>query len=152
MFRGELLAAGKKSIVLNIDVVVVVFDFINLYYTCYDLIFWMFSLIIAPLLSLLFTGLLTNFFSFTSYSYKVGLIRTLVDRTFKITNTWSGFHKDVMNLVRILKKNLFSSHLIENTINSYVTKAVSSAKSFEPDLEKTSTYYFKIPYVGFSLR
>ena len=27
-----------------------------------------------------FTGLLTNYFSFTSYSYKVGLIRTLVDR------------------------------------------------------------------------
>ena len=31
-----------------------------------------------------FTGLLTNFFSFTSFSYKVGLIRTLVDRAYKI--------------------------------------------------------------------
>ena len=37
-----------------------------------------------------FTGLLTNYFSFTSYSYKVGLIRTLVDRAYKINNTWSG--------------------------------------------------------------
>ena len=63
-----------------------------------------------------FTGLLTNFFSFKSFSYKVGLIRTPVDRTFKINNTWLGFHKDVMNLVQILKKNLFPSHLIENTI------------------------------------
>jgi len=26
-----------------------------------------------------FTGLLTNFFSFTSFSYKIGLIRTLMD-------------------------------------------------------------------------
>ena len=34
-----------------------------------------------------FTGLLTNYFSFTSYSYKVGLIRTLVDRAYKINNT-----------------------------------------------------------------
>ena len=33
-----------------------------------------------------FTGLLTNYFSFTSYSYKVGLIRTLVDRAYKINN------------------------------------------------------------------
>ena len=33
-----------------------------------------------------FTGLLTNYFSFTSYSYKVGigLIRTLVDRAYTI--------------------------------------------------------------------
>ena len=29
-----------------------------------------------------FTGLLTNYFSFTSYSYKVGLIRTLIDRAY----------------------------------------------------------------------
>ena len=33
-----------------------------------------------------FTGLLTNYFSFTSYSYKVGLIKTLVDRAYKINN------------------------------------------------------------------
>ena len=31
-----------------------------------------------------FTRLLTNFFSFTPFSYKVGVIRTLVDKTYKI--------------------------------------------------------------------
>ena len=31
----------------------------------------------------IFTGLLTNYFSFTPFSYKLGLIRTLVDRTYK---------------------------------------------------------------------
>ena len=30
------------------------------------------------------TGLLTNYFSFTSYSHKVGLIKTLFDRAYKI--------------------------------------------------------------------
>ena len=34
-----------------------------------------------------FTGLLTNYFSFTALSYKIGLVRTLIDRTFKINNT-----------------------------------------------------------------
>ena len=34
-----------------------------------------------------FIGLLTDFLSFTSYSYKVGLICTLVDRAYKIINT-----------------------------------------------------------------
>ena len=54
-----------------------------------------------------FTGLLTNYFSFTSYSYKVGLIKTLVDRTYKINNTWLGFHEDINNLTDILKKLSF---------------------------------------------
>ena len=54
-----------------------------------------------------FTGLLTNYFSFTSYSYKVGLIRTLVDRAYKINNTWLGLHEDIRKLMDILKKESF---------------------------------------------
>ena len=64
-----------------------------------------------------FTGLLTNYFSFTSYSYKVGLIKTLVDRAYKINNTWLGFHEDINKLTDILKKNLFPAHSIEKIIN-----------------------------------
>ena len=64
-----------------------------------------------------FTGLLTSYFSFTSYSYKVGLIKTLVDRAYKINNTWLGFHEDINKLTDILKKNLFPAHLIEKIIN-----------------------------------
>ena len=60
-----------------------------------------------------FTGLVTNYFSFTSYSYKVGLIRTLVDRACKINNTWLGLHEDITKLMQILKKNIFLAHLIE---------------------------------------
>ena len=64
-----------------------------------------------------FTGLLTNYFSFTSYSYKVGLIKTLVDRAYKINNIWLEFHEDINKLTDILKKNLFPAHLIEKIIN-----------------------------------
>ena len=56
------------------------------------------------------TGLPTNCFSFTPLSYKIGLIRTLIDRVFKINNTWLGFHKDITKLVFILRKNLFPVH------------------------------------------
>ena len=51
-----------------------------------------------------FTGLLTNFFSFTSFSYKVGLIRTLVDRAYKINSSLLLFNNDVKNLTHIQKK------------------------------------------------
>ena len=68
-----------------------------------------------------FTGLLTNYFSFTSNSYKLGLIRTLVDRAYKINNTWLGFHEDIMNLPNILQKNIFPVYLTESIINRYLT-------------------------------
>ena len=50
-----------------------------------------------------FTGSLTNYFSFTSYFYEVGLIKTLVDRAYKINNTWLGFHEDINKLTDVLK-------------------------------------------------
>ena len=40
-----------------------------------------------------FTGLLTNYFSFTPYSYKVGLIRTLVDTAY----WWFSRHASKLN-------------------------------------------------------
>ena len=42
-----------------------------------------------------YTGLLLNYLSFTSSSYKTSLIKCLVDRVYKINNTWLGFHKDL---------------------------------------------------------
>ena len=42
-----------------------------------------------------YTGLLTNYYSFVPFSYKLGLVRTLVDRVFQINNTWTGFHLDI---------------------------------------------------------
>ena len=45
-----------------------------------------------------FTGLLTNYFSFTPMKYKSGLIKCLVDRIFKINNTRLRFHYDLTNI------------------------------------------------------
>ena len=47
-----------------------------------------------------FTGLLTNYyFSFAPLNYKLGLVQTLVDRVYKINNSWVGFHLDVKKLI-----------------------------------------------------
>ena len=94
-----------------------------------------------------FTGLLTNYFSFTSYSYKVGLIRTLVDRAYKINNTWLGLHEDITKLMEILKKNLFPAHLIERVENRYIT-GTQSNHCPRDSLPTSPTFYFKLPYIG----
>jgi len=45
---------------------------------------------------------------------------TLVDRAYKINNTWLGLHGDITKLMDILKKNLFPAHLIERVANRLV--------------------------------
>ena len=42
-----------------------------------------------------YSGLLLNFDSFTSRFYKISLIKCLIDRAYKINNTWASFHNDV---------------------------------------------------------
>ena len=41
---------------------------------------------------LTYAGLLLNFKSFTSISYKISLIKCLIDRSFKIYNNWNSIH------------------------------------------------------------
>ena len=60
-----------------------------------------------------FTGLLLNYSSFTSRFYKIGLIKCLVDRAYKINNTWSILNTDFENIKKILRRNSYPLHIIE---------------------------------------
>ena len=52
-----------------------------------------------------YTGLLLNFKSFTLFSYKISLIKCLIDRLFKICNNWYSFQNDIENIKSNLIKN-----------------------------------------------
>ena len=56
-----------------------------------------------------YTGFLLNFQSFTSFSYKISLIKCLIDRSFKICNNWKSFHNDIENI----KSNVIKSFTYE---------------------------------------
>ena len=78
-----------------------------------------------------YTGLLTNYNSFTSPNYKKGLIKTLIDQTFRINSTWSGFHYDILNLKSVLQKNEFPLKLIDKSISKYLSNNVFKQKENE---------------------
>ena len=78
----------------------------------------------------------------------MGLIRTLVDRAYKINNTWLGLQEDITKLMDILKKNLLPAHLIERVVNRYVTRTALSNHSPRVSLPSSPTFYFKLPYIG----
>ena len=57
-----------------------------------------------------YTGLLLDFKSFTSFSYKLSLIKCLIDRSFKICNNCNSFHNDIENIKSNLIKNANIHH------------------------------------------
>ena len=65
-----------------------------------------------------FTGLLTDYFSFAPLSYKFVLVRTVVDKVYKINNTWLGFHGDINRLTMIFRRNCSPIWVIDKIIHS----------------------------------
>ena len=51
-------------------------------------------------------GLFTNYLGFTPFSYKVGLVRTLLHHAFMISSSWFLFHQQIVLLSIIQKKFL----------------------------------------------
>ena len=93
-----------------------------------------------------FTGLLMNFISFTSSSYKLGLIRTLIDRAYKINSTWLGFHQETPKIKAFLLKNSYPAHIIDKAINSTINKFFQFNRQNGNNSPECS--YVKLPYVG----
>ena len=67
-----------------------------------------------------YTGLLLNFKSFTSFSYKISLIKCLIDRSFKICNNCNSFYNDIENIKSNLIKNAYPPFLIDKVIKKYL--------------------------------
>ena len=71
-----------------------------------------------------FTGLLTNFRSFIPLGYIIRLIKTLLDRIYKINNTGKGFNENVKLCINYLSRNLFPKSVIDRNIKEYLDKSV----------------------------
>ena len=63
-----------------------------------------------------YTGLLLNFMSFASFSYKISLIKCLIDTPFEIYNNWNSFQNDMENIKSNLFKNAYPPFLIDKVI------------------------------------
>ena len=93
-----------------------------------------------------YTGLLLNFKNFTSFSYKISLIKCLIDRSFKICNNWNSFHKDIESMKSNLIKNAYPPFLIDKVIKKYLDHKFSNDQI---QLKDTSDIcYFKLPYIS----
>ena len=85
--------------------------------------------------------LLLNSDSFISRFYKISLIKCLVDRVYKINNTWASFHNDVTKIKETLKRNSLPPFLNYKITESSLDKARSnsdqSSDQSSPESDKT---------------
>ena len=84
--------------------------------------------------------------SFTSFSYKISLIKCLIDGSFKICTNWNSFHKDIGNIKTNLIKNAYPPFLIDKVIKKYLDYKFSSNKNQLKD--KSDVHYFKLAYIN----
>ena len=93
-----------------------------------------------------YSGLLLNFKSFTSFSYKISLIKCLIDRSFKICNNWNSFHNDIENIKSDLIKNAYPPLLIDKVIKKDLYYRFSDNQNQLKD--KSEVHYFKLPDIS----
>ena len=63
-----------------------------------------------------YAALALKFKSFTLFSYKISLIKCLIDSSFKICNNWNFFHNYIENIKSNLTKNAYPPFLIDKVI------------------------------------
>ena len=94
-----------------------------------------------------YSGLLLNYTSFTSRFYKIGLIKCLIDRAYKINNTWPGFHDDDVSKIKdVLKRNSYLPFILDKIIKAYIDKIHYNNSKVSSEVDKLR--YFKLPYVS----
>ena len=77
-------------------------------------------ILLNPSFKMAYTGLLLNFKSFTSFSYKISLIKCLTDRLFKICNNCNSFHNDIEDIKSNLIKSAYPPFLSDKVIKKYL--------------------------------
>ena len=93
------------------------------------------------------TCLFTNYLSFTPFSYKVGLVRTLLHRAFMISSSWFLFHEEVVKIKRYLEKNSYRLSFVDKQVKFFVENKINEKSDTVNATNNVATYY-KLPYIG----
>lgn len=94
-----------------------------------------------------FTNLILNFKSFCPLNYKLGLIKCLLFRAYKICSTWTNFHVELTTLHNIFSMNAYPSSLFHKISHSFLHKTISNKQPL-PKQDKLFDYTLTLPYFG----
>ena len=69
-----------------------------------------------------FTGLFTNFHSFIPFSFKKGLVLSLLDCFLNICSNYENFHKELETFKKIFRFNGYPTHFFDSCISVFQIK------------------------------
>ena len=78
------------------------------------------------------TGLLLHFHSHVDRRYKTSLLRTMVDRAYRLSSTKERFEDEYKQLRSIFSKLKYPNELVDSTILSFVKSKLSNVSSPPP--------------------
>ena len=74
------------------------------------------------------TGLLLHYYSHVDMKYKHSLLKTMLNRAFKLSSNWQYFHPKCEHLKEIFTRLHYPEPLIQNTIKLFVETKVTGSK------------------------
>ena len=93
------------------------------------------------------TNLLMNFDSYVPFMYKIGLIKCLFYRAYKICSSWISIHVEFEFIKKNLKLNGFPTHIIENVCSKFLDSVVRP-DIIKPVIVPKCDMFIKLPYYG----
>ena len=87
---------------------------------------------------------LHRFKSLTLFSYKISLIKCLIDSSFKICNNWNSFHNDIENIKSNFIKNAYRPSLIDKVIKKHLDHKFFSNQNPLKDTSDVNTLNYHI--------
>ena len=94
-----------------------------------------------------FLGLFLNFISFTPMCYKLGLVKTLIDRVYKICYDRLTFNFEVKKVKEYLCKNAYPHRLVDKVIKSFLNK-IDHDQQIDENENNENISYLKLPFIG----
>ena len=70
-------------------------------------------------------------------SYKIGLVRYLIQRAFKISSPYIIFHNELEKIAILLQKNMCPKSVIDNQIKTFLDKQFTEDSGTTSEKQKT---------------
>ena len=93
------------------------------------------------------SGLLLHYQSHVDNRCKKGLLRTMLDRTHRLSSSWTHFSDECDRLKTVFSRLKYPKHLVNSTIKSFVdSKVCDQQQPLSPSQEKDDTIRVVLPF------
>ena len=93
-------------------------------------------------------GLYTNWKSFIPFKYKINIIKCLIDRTYKICNSYQKIHKEFQKVTTLLLNNGYPRGIIDRHIKMYLNRKHKPLNKNASEIRKSKFATFCLPFIG----